>query len=398
MRSSPSILPSEAVSAAEAEAALVLGRLDGALRYLPVTASRILAARLLQDALAGALRQEGHSFTNARFSAWFAGLTTLTDPGDRPASPLRPARPLVIALLTALGHSSWPALAAVATRMRPALLAFEDGDGASAHGDAQALIAEARLLIDPLAPRPSPLPFAMLAQLHEAVANNVTFAQGGREHVPIKLGDWQVVLERAPAPSPRWAIELLYGEHLHAAGLLSLALPLIGLIRLDALAAHDDAQDDDEARIIRASALRDLSLQLCNHLDETRALVGQLETVMTDRRSTSRVPLVFEHLAGFGALRSSQLATILGATRLGVSNMLTRLDDSGVLERSAVAGVHLYAIRPAPKPEHTPHQTVAPLLFSSAAVVEYNASMANIDEVLARLGVEIDEGDEGDPI
>ena len=282
------------------------------------------------------------------------------------------------------------------------MLAFEDGDGASAHGDAQALIAEARSLLDPLAPRPSPLPFAMLAQLHDAVARSATFAPGGREHVPIKLGDWQVVLERAPAPSPRWAIELLYGEHLHAAGLLSLALPLMGLIRLDALAAHDDAQDDaqddDEARIIRASALRDLSLQLCHHLDETCSQVGQLETVMTDRRSTSRVPLVFEYLAGFGALRSSQLATLLGATRLGVSNMLTRLDDSGVLERSAVAGVHLYAICPAPKPEPTPHQTVAPLLFSSAAVVEYNASMANIDEVLARLGVESDEGDEGDPI
>lgn len=394
MRSSLPFDHSQDANAAEAEAALALGRLDGMLRHLPAAAGRILAIRLLCGTLAGALRQEGHAFTAARFSAWFAGLTSLTDPADRPATPLRPPRPIAIAVLTALGLSSWPALATVAMRMRSALLAFEDGDFASAHSDAQTVIAEARALLDPLAPQPSPLPFAMLAQLHNAVAGSTTFAPGGREHVPITLGDWQIVLERAPAPSPRYAIELLYGEHLRAAGLISLALPLIGLIRLDDLVADDDGA----ARIIRASALRDLAAQLCQHLDEARGQADQLKTVMADRRSTSRVPMMFEHLAGFGALRSSQLATILSATRLGVSNMLTILDNSGILERSTVGGVHLYAICPAPKLEPTPDQAVAPLLFSSAAVAEYNSSMANIDAVLARLGVEVDETDQDDSV
>jgi hypothetical protein len=389
MRSSPPLLPSEAVGVAEAEAALELGRLDGALRYLPPGATRILAARLLRETLAGALRQEGHAFTVARFSAWFAGLTPLTDPVDRPTSPLRPPCPLVIAILTALGHSSWPALATVATRMRSALLSFEDGDFASAHSDAQALIDEARALLDPLAPRPSPLPFAMLAQLHAAVAGSVPFAPGGREQVAIKLGDWPVVLNRAPAPSPRWAIELHYGEHLRASGLLPLALPMIGLIRLDAFTA----EDNDEARIILADALRALGLQLCALMDEAREQADQLEAVMADRRSTSRVPMMFEHLCGFGALRSSQLQTLLGATRLGVSKMLDCLDDSGVLERSTLAGARLYTIGLAPKPKLTPDQALAPLSLSSAAVAEYNASMANLDEVLARLGVETDEAD-----
>ncbi|WP_019054302.1 hypothetical protein [Sphingobium xenophagum] len=126
MRSSPPFLPAEAVSTAEAEAALMLGRLDGALRYLPPAASRILAARLLRDTLTGALRQEGHAFSAQRFAAWFAGLTPLTDPADRPATPLRPPRPLVSVILTALVHSSWPPLATLAARMQPANLAFDD--------------------------------------------------------------------------------------------------------------------------------------------------------------------------------------------------------------------------------------------------------------------------------
>ena len=377
----------------------MLGRLDGALRYLPPAASRILAARLLRDTLTGALRQEGHAFSAQRFAAWFAGLTPLTDPADRPATPLRPPRPLVSVILTALVHSSWPPLATLAARMQPANLAFDDAgfDDAgfeNAHSDAQALIVAARTLLDPLQPVPTALPFAMLAQLHHAVAESPTFAPRERAQIPITLGDIRVVIERPPAPSPRWALELLSGEQLRAAGLLPLALPLIGLIRLDGLSTDDQSADG----IIRAAALRDLALQLCRLIDEAREHADQLATVMANRRSTSRVPMMFELFAGFGALRSAQLATLLGATRLGVSKMLASLDESGVLERSTLAGVRLYTIRPAPTPEPTPDQGLAPLALSCAAVAEYTASMANIDEVLARLGVEIDEADERDPI
>lgn len=80
-------------------AALALGRLDGALRYMPASAGRILAARRLRQTLLDALHQEGHAFSDQRFAAWFAGLLPLVDPADRPTADLRPPRAMVAALL-----------------------------------------------------------------------------------------------------------------------------------------------------------------------------------------------------------------------------------------------------------------------------------------------------------
>lgn len=72
-------LPPEAEEclAAEPQAALALGRLDGALIGLSAAAQPIIAGRVLRAILTSALRQAGHAFTDARFAAWMAGLTPL---------------------------------------------------------------------------------------------------------------------------------------------------------------------------------------------------------------------------------------------------------------------------------------------------------------------------------
>ena len=67
----------------EAQAALALGRLDGALAHCPEPAMRIFAGLMLQGTLIAALRQEGHAFTGQRFHAWFAGLVPLADATPR---------------------------------------------------------------------------------------------------------------------------------------------------------------------------------------------------------------------------------------------------------------------------------------------------------------------------
>ncbi len=75
-----------ALATAEAEAALALGRLDGALCAYPAPAVRIFAGLIVRSALTRALAQEGHAFTEQRFDAWFAGLVPLAD-GEATALP-----------------------------------------------------------------------------------------------------------------------------------------------------------------------------------------------------------------------------------------------------------------------------------------------------------------------
>lgn len=162
------------------------------------------------------------------------------------------------------------------------------------------------------------------------------------------------------------------------------ALPLTGLIRLDAL----EEGEDGEARLLRAGALRKVAACLDRQIDEVRALSARLDGLMAARRSSSRLPALFELFAGFGGLRIAQLELLLGATRLGVRKMLDTLKASGVLTRTTLAGVHLYDIKRArglAEAGVTPPSTFA---LSSGAVADYDAAMAHADALLARLGVD----------
>ena len=186
---------------------------------------------------------------------------------------------------------------------------------------------------------------------------------------------------------------MLWGEHWRAAGTLRCALPFPGLIRLDTVRVEIDPA---ERRIVVATSLRDLAHAMFIKLAEADRLSRRIEDLRPGRRTTSRAPAVFELLAGFGPLRSSQIETLLGVTRLGVRGMLAALSDIGVLERSSLAGVRLYAISnrdPTPPMTSDPAEVFA---FSHAAIDEYKASMADIDALLVRSGADLEE-DAEDP-
>lgn len=389
----PFLREPEPLAATEAQAALALGRLDGALAHCPEPTMRIFAGLMLQSTLIAALRQEGHMFTASRFHAWFAGLTTLADETPRLA---RSPRALCDAILTELGHSSWEALASLAVRMRQTLLAPQDFLGEAAHEEANTealgVISDARQLLETLAAEQSPLPFLALTSLHHAVGKSMRFAPGERISEPITMAGRRFLIERAPVPSPRWAIELAYGEQWRAAGILHYALPCPGLIRLDAL--RHDPEDIDAAPIIRAAALRDLAQLLLGKLTTAAALAARIEERMQAKRSTSRAPALCELLAGFGAMRSAQIEAVLGATRLGVRSMLAALGKLDILEHALVSGTHLYSVRLTDRPSLEPTADDASFAFSNDALAEYNASMANIDQLLARSGASLDDADD----
>jgi hypothetical protein len=98
--------------------------------------------------------------------------------------------------------------------------------------------------------------------------------------------------------------------------------------------------------------------------------------------------------ANYGSrqLRSTQIERLLGATRLGVRAMLATLGDSGVLERTTHGGVHLYAVKPGTRPAAPDRDGPSTdLAFSSAALDAYDASLADIDALLARSSGSLDE-------
>jgi hypothetical protein len=362
-------LPSpDTACSVETHAALALGRLDGALRYLPAGAGRILAAR----------RQEGHAFSDQRFAAWFAGLLPLVDPADRPTADLRPPRAMVAALLHALGHSSWAPLASLAVELRPAFMAWADEQGEEEHGAPGPVLEDARDLLAALPAAASPLPFDLLRAVHRAVAASPLFAPGEFVPTPLRIGDWRVTVARPPSPSPRWAVEVLLGEPFYRAGYLPHALPLTGLLRLDALDG-----DSAEARTGRAEALLRLAEGLGKDVGEVRALADDAMRLGTDRRSTSRVPALYALLAGFGAMRSAQLERLLGVSRLGLRKMLSALEEDGCVSRTTIGGVHLYYAARQRSGMEAPPLPASP--FTSGALLKFDAAMDEVDALLARL-------------
>jgi hypothetical protein len=313
------------------------------------------------------------------------------DISDQPPRLARPPRALCEALLTELTHSSWEPLASLAARLLPVLLAPGDLDTQGAHEEAQAIIAAACDLIASLPAGLSPLPFPALASLHRVVRQDVTFAPAERSREPVTMNGLRWTVERARAPSPRWAIELLWGEHWRSAGTVRHALPWPGLIRLDAL--HDDIAPDD-ARIGVGAALRDRAQAMSTLLTEAASLSRVIEDRRPDQRSTSRAPALFELLAGFGPLRGAQIEALLSATRLGVRSMLAALDAMGALERSTISGVRLYAVSPPRQAIADGSQASDGFAFSTEALGDYNASMAHIEALLARSGTDRDDAEE----
>lgn len=388
----------DACAAAEAEAAFALGRLDGMLsQSLPAT-RRIFAGMAVRAALVSALTQEGYAFTDQRFDAWFAGLVPLVDASERRpgGAPTMPGRLLAVAILTELGHSSWRPLADAAHALRPALLASRDFADGHPHGEALVCISEARALVDALGTKTTPLPFTSLRRLHAAIAESTRFAPAERAPetitmVPIAMGTIKFAVERRPPPSPRWAIELVVGEHLHATGLLAAALPLPGLVRLDALGdASGDRDEPGTARIIRARTLTDVAVELVIRLQRANESAIRIAERLAGLRRSSRAPALAELLTGFGAMRSRQIESALGVTRLGVRGMLATLGEADLISRTSVSGVWLTS---SVRSDPTPPLRVDPVessAFSDEALADYDAANATIDRLLSRMMVEPD--------
>ena len=199
------------------------------------------------------------------------------------------------------------------------------------------------------------------------------------------------MIERPRPPSPRWAIECAFGAHLQATGAHGAALPLNGLIRLDTVRAADVNDNPAHAAIIQAEALRDVLDHLNGLVDEAARTRKGLADRYRAKRTNSRAQQLYGLLSGFGPLRSSQIEAVLGATRLGVRTMLTTLAEAGDLAIETLSGVKLYSVTRSRPPVPPPALADEPGRFSSDAIEDYDAALAQIDALLARHDVRSDD-------
>lgn len=376
-----------ATQSCELEACLELGRLDGSVAMCPPSVRQLLALRSLRNLLVSALAGEGHEFTEHRFHAWFAGLATLS---DEPALGKRDPRAICETILTEFGHSSWQELADIAPRFKRALLApvalwGVGGSSDTDHMDIRTIVDGAHGLVNQLPPSPHPL--ADLRELHVSLGESLLFAPAEPHYQTVMLGPRSVTVEWHAPPSPRWAVEMVWGERWQRSGNLSVALPFPGLIRADAVntIGSIDPSDRCAARGMIAMALRDVTHRLRQNIVDAGAACERIKALQAGRRASSRAPALIELLDGFGPLRSSQIEILLDATRLGVRAILSGLLDSGIVARTKLSGVWLFGTT---LPTHQLYPVSCDasggFAFSPAAIGEYDASMADIDRLLAR--------------
>lgn len=370
-----SALEDDQAAPIEADALMAFGNMCGALSYCPEATLRIFAGQALRHTLIAALRQEGHGFTEMRFHAWFAGLTTLSEDSPRSA---RPARALCNAILTELANWGDTALAAAAGQLQAALLAPLEGHDENANAEANRILEAARLLIGTLPP-PQTSPLADLAALHNAIAGSIDFAPPERTTARLATPLRQFKVEVPSLKAPLWAIDLIFSRRLFEQRNLRAALPLPGLTRANAISEADVLQ----RRLIFAESMQNAVGPMLTMMRNADALARFAHTPAPGRRGNSRAPLLMELLAGFGPLRSRQIETILGASRLGVAGMIESWEAMGAISRTTISGSHLLEMRTTRRAsEQSPRPEAR--VFSTSALADYEASMAAIDRLLAR--------------
>ncbi|SLJ99950.1 hypothetical protein SAMN06295987_103203 [Novosphingobium mathurense] len=368
--------------------ALYLGRIQAAVSQANDGAMCVLAGRLIRESLVTALRQEGHSFTDERFFDWFAGLSTLSDVS---AHKLRPPRALCQAILTEFRHNPWSHLAEASERMARAFLAPVDLERNEGHEDTNALLAEARLVVDAIEPCDTDLPFTPVSALFSAARKSLRFARQERGIELIKGPRSAVAVEVNEQTHSRWALDILSGNYLAPKHGLPISAPLPGLLTF--ATEHNDPFDDDMPSIARPSgsnresliALRDalwsLDRRLLDAIRDAHCIADKLQ----NRRSNGRAGDVAFYLAGFGILRGVQIERVIGASRLGVRTIMSTLVQAGLVEGETSRNAATM-FRFAPREVNHPHAAQDPedFAFSSQAIDEFQSSMDAIDELLRR--------------
>src|SRR3546814_12416927 len=112
---------------------------------------------------------------------------------------------------------------------------------------------------------------------------------------------------------------------------------------------------------LTAEAAGEAAQRLSDQLDAAHASVREVHEAMTVLRSTSRAPLLYRLLAGFGPLRPLQIETALGVSKNGLRDLVAALVKSRLAQPPAFHTPPL--IPPLPPPPPSPLPLLHPSLW-----------------------------------
>jgi hypothetical protein len=349
-----------------ARAALLIGRLDGAVSQISPEIRHLFAIRSVRRAFQTSLAAAGQPVSLGALTGWIA--RTHAAPAAPDATRV-PADALVAVVLDRLQRWPWPPLAdaaALVARACPQLLRPLDR---TARADLARVLAEADTLFDtPALPAPT-LPVAALLAAHA----HPDFVDGERGTATIASPTGAVVIETRGAIAHVWALGLAAPAALARASWSRGALPLFGSVPRRCLrpGLGPEAVTRHWAEALAYTAEASLS-----DLDDALQMERHARGALTTRRH-SRAIDAWALLAGLGALRRSQLAAALGLTLAGADQALARLSEAGLIRRPDSRGPYIATTTsPAPAP---PRAIAAP---PSQAAAEVDAALADIDRLL----------------
>ena len=369
--------PLDALMAARVRASLSWGQLQGRLAHVPPDVAHHFGCAVARLLLIEALAQSGFPGADGWFSSWFSGLEPV--PGTT-AQATAPASLVADTLLSQLSLSAWTPLAQAATQIHAAARCDRGDRREAPEIPPVVAIEEAARLAEALASgNEDDWPLTALDRLHGAAANSPHFAPTERNRQLLALPSGPMVFEQTRAGVPLWALDLMAGPLIARSNPGSRPLPLPGTVCAEALRPELWPQ---ERAILVAEAAGQAAQRLSDQLDAAHARVQDMQHPLSGLRSTSRAPLLYRLLAGFGPLRPLQIEQALAVSKNGVRDLVASLVHAGLAETSLhrhQTVVRALPPRRAPTVPATEHEELP-----DSPYAEHDAAMADLDRLLAR--------------
>jgi hypothetical protein len=372
--------PTEDLMAARVRAAHAWGQLQGRLAHAPPTVVHHFCCALTRHLLVDALAQSGFADVKSWFCAWFSGLEAV--PGVT-AHATASAALVAQTLLSELSLSPCEPLSEAAAQIRAAAkFDRDDTDDQPTYPPAR-VIEDAVRLADTLdAASGEEWPLAVLESLHSLAAKSPQFAPVERGRQILALRSGPLALEQTMPSLPLWALDLVVGPVLARRQPGVRPLPFPGAFRGEALRPELWPR---ERAILIAEAAHLAAERLTLLLDQAHATVRGMAEPMSGLRSTSRAPLLYRLLSGFGPLRPIQIEKALSASKNGVRDLIAALTKAGLVTMTSQQHqmvVTAHAPGHAPNDGPLPGQAEEPIPETNFAA--FDAAMADIDRLLAR--------------
>ena len=363
---------------ARTDAAHRWGQLQGRIAHLPPDVGHHFACGLVRLALVEALVQSGFSDAKSWFSHWFCGLESVPVLTAHVAAP---AWMIADTLLSELSLSPWEPLAEAAGHIRRAARPDRGAGQQAAESPPPLAVEQAQRLAEQIrGEAEAGWPLAALDRLHRAAAGSRHFAPVERDHLAVSFLTGPVTLEQAPPNPPLWALDLVAGAAVARGNAGARPLPLPGAFRSEALRPEFWPR---ERAILVADAASRTARSLTDLVEAAHAAVRHMSATLGGLRSTSRAPMLYRMLAGYGPLRPIQIERALQLSKNGVRELVATLVRAGLVEMAAHRHQAIVrAVPPGRANDRTVEPDGKPEPAPNAAFAEFDAAMARIDRLL----------------